>query len=918
MIASAVLARMPATPPRIALLTVSTDPAMQGRPVLTFYTIDAARRALRPVPWQGDTKSDTSVAVPLPDEAAYGAHLLCALPAHEGGGLVVFCEHSVWHVSPPAHVARRARPAVKRARGASPSLQHTPHPSGQVIAACFLATGRVLYATAAGSLYALTCPTEARSMCVDSIATALPVAAGPHALAPLDDDLVVLASATGPSLVGLIDTTWHTLHTWPHAGPVLDLAIATPAAGPAAPPCLLRACGASPSYALQLLSHALPTRTRAEVSAPGCVDVYACHDTTLASPSTLALVVVYPHEAHIYDTTLLLRRTVPGRVVYAAGVQGALLVVTRTHIEWSDAPAWVPEAEIVAAYATTEQVLVGLHGQRVVLLRATQGVGLIVVQTQDVSADVACVWLGSEALVGLWDATVVQLSVPTLAATRTWAPAAMSVASSLGMYAPGLVVGTVDGRVLVWEGEELVHTLQLRGSRVRCEPCALGALGLPGTGLLVSSGDDAGLLYQKAGQWAFSPWPVRAVQALVRVYEPTEPLSCVVLADAQLSWHSVRGVQQDHVTTAALCAVAPQAMALAPTHAVVALWDEEQACGQVALFDRATLERGAALTLSARERPESVHVILDGDQTNVVTGTSYQVAAAAVPTAGRLVMAQLDGEKLVMLGALDVPGRVLGVAYVQGYVVAAVDAQVHTYAWDADTRCLKLCARWGCAFMASCLAAHDTTVVVGDAMHSLTVLQVEADGALRQVARDLDPYWTTAVGVYNASTQEYVGADIAMNVFVAQRLALSATAGEPWSHVMRRTTAFQYGDMVNRLVRAGDGCVYVGAAAGGVGMLMDLTPGDAAVLTCLQQALSEAVLTLDRVPWATWRTLRTETREAPPLGVVDAELVRAFFACDAPQRAHILKEARGLAGDDVACRAALDETSLRSLLSRLP
>ncbi|WFD19041.1 hypothetical protein MCAP1_001256 [Malassezia caprae] len=921
LVASAVLARTPSTPAMVALLTISTAAASQGQPVLTFYTIDAARHTLRRVPW-GDAE-----VVPIPEADAYGAHYLLALPANAGGGVLVFCEHSVFFVPPPPLAPRggRAKPAAKRPRPSPPALQHSnlAH-GGQVVTACVLPTRTrpVLYAMADGALFTMQGPAAETPFAVDRIAHGLPVPAGPHALTPLGDDVVVLASATGDSLLGVVDRTWHTIHTWPHAGPVLDLAMAAPAAGPAAPPRLLRACGAPPTHCLQLLSHALPTVLRTDGAAPGCMDLYACHATGPAGPRTIAFVVAYANEAHVYDAALLSQNVVAGRVVYAAGVGGHPLLVTRTHVVWQGM-TWTPGAEIVAAYASGGHVLVGLHGGRLVLLHVND-TGLVLASEQVLGAEIACVWLGDEALVGLWDAAVVRLAVPALQIERTWTPVPSAVPSCVLLHAwapdtpPGLVVGTVDGRVLVLDGDAVVHSLQLRGRRAQCEPCALDGLGLRGTGLLLASRSDAGLLYAVGGQWLYSPWPVRA-DALVRVYHPRQPaLHCAVLTEARLEMHSVTGVQQDHVTTAALGAKAPTSVSLAAQHAVVALWDEDAGRGRIALYDRTSLARGADVALSPRERPSCVHVACMHGAEHVLIGTGFVLAAGAAPTAGRVLVGRLDGVRIELLGALDVPGHVLGVAYVSSYIVAAVDAQVHTYAWDAAKRHVRPIARWGCAFMASCVAAHGSTMVVGDAMHSLTVLHVEVDGTLRELARDLDPYWTTAVGVYDAAGQEYVGADIAMNLFVAQRLALPESAThEAWSHVMRRTTAFHYGDMINRIVRAGDGCVYVGAAAGGVGMLTDLTAHDAQVLGCLQEALASETHSVDGVPWTAWRTLRTDTREAPPLGVVDGEFVRGFLACDAAQRAHILAAARRLA-HDAACRDALHETTLRSLLSRLP
>lgn len=102
-------------------------------------------------------------------------------------------------------------------------------------------------------------------------------------------------------------------------------------------------------------------------------------------------------------------------------------------------------------------------------------------------------------------------------------------------------------------------------------------------------------------------------------------------------------------------------------------------------------------------------------------------------------------------------------------------------------------------------------------MRSVVLLKVEREtGVIRELARDSDPYWTTAAEQIEDGIQTFIGADIAFNLFTTQRAVLSGKArgvpadeeeldispsGQRLSHVMNRQGAYHYGDMINKFRR---------------------------------------------------------------------------------------------------------------------
>jgi hypothetical protein len=243
------------------------------------------------------------------------------------------------------------------------------------------------------------------------------------------------------------------------------------------------------------------------------------------------------------------------------------------------------------------------------------------------------------------------------------------------------------------------------------------------------------------------------------------------------------------------------------------------------------------------ERPNAIGVFKfeESKDAIIVVGTGFAMPDRSETTEGRLLgyrVARTAGgqSKLEQVFGQQVRGNVFAVESCAGVLVAAVNAEVLTFAVDKSKDeesafSLRQVGQWGCAFTAATLSAPDASnsrIVVGDALRSLVVLRVESTptmrGALVEVARDCDPYWTTAGEILDDEKQTFIGADIAFNVYTVQRSKRSPEerarvqrlrdrareqgrevredGGEQeWSHVMERGAAWHYGDLINRFRR---------------------------------------------------------------------------------------------------------------------
>lgn len=1096
---AAFLARRDAEAPAVlALLSLSSKPSQiagfgeQGLPVLSFHMPDAHTQQLEPVPWgaprkapppsdapaeyrspiaPGRHKRPAAVGqridaaeidarerawlqdplvhahVPLPVDDARTAHLLCAVPAEAGGGVLVFCETSIVYVPPPtapapararggarsakekrrmsagkeAHTegAQRPRGAPKRRKvpgadtdtsegdvaddGARSELSDVALALTQLV---HLRVGRpmtvasatvlddaardgateVLLGTADGTLYVLKLewpasdahgggPPGARARGVARMhlrrVGRSSVPSGPQGLTPLGERFVHISSALGDAALVHVDDAVAEVYRWANLAPIVDLAVehgADDARTTRAQRRVVTCSGAGPTCSVRVFWNGVATTEVAQIGVEACLGVDAV-DTYTPDAVTAYLVLRFAAHTQVLDCTHCMADATDAfrargapldeRAVCVQSVRAAApawVLVTRRAVAAvlpDTCAVWTPAdgAEIVAADAREDgEVLVGVQGGDVVLLALHDGTWSVRASHR-LAADVAAVALPNAeaaplALVSVWDPpALVALSVPDLA-PRAFGDAPRHALDALGVslcphtFAPGaptyvlvgLATGAVEAYTLAHAGAPLhhVHTLHVGSGAAH--------LATAHTRSIVAFGEQAYVMSLHGERLQYSALRYTHLRAIAPLVLPSAdgtahvPLVAALTHDA-LHVFSVDDLNGTDVRTVDLGADQPTAIAAhgSAGEYVVTTWpalDAErgaEACGAVRIVRPAESALGAPLRLLRSERPNCVAVATLQRRTLVLVGTGFVRVDEEETSAGRLLglEAAPDGT-LVPVFALDVPGNVYGVAPAAGHIAAAINAQVHTYAFDAAADSVALVSRWGCAFVASSLAmAPDgRTLVVGDAMRSLTVLAVSDTGALTELARDLDPYWTTAVAAYDVARQQYLGADIAMNLFVTARVPTPVQ--DEWGHVMRRTAAFHYGDMINRFVPSPSAATddvqpraQIGTAGGAIGVACEVEDELSALLDVVQQSLAQEAAVPGAIPWDEWRTLRTDHRTAPPRGVLDGALLRIFATCTPAQRERVVAVASHLARKKERGAAPISTDAVLRALDRI-
>lgn len=886
-------------PAMLACLSISSSPHTKDTPVLTFHTIHTSRRALEHVPWapMSSKPHDRKVPrldvpgtwhVPIRDRDAMNAHYVLAMPAEAGGGVLLFCSDAIYLVPRPRDV-RQSPPSTSALHRVD-----LDRPVYVVSATCLPMRHdrvRVVFGTEDGRVSLLHVVRRASWEQVDLDVKHLgmaPVATAPQGLSSLAEDYVFLASNTGDSLVWHVQDGVKEVHRWPSLAPIIDFVKDDASFADR----IITASGAGSTASIRAVTRR--ARTRCLLSKPmALLDVHALdhHTALLVHPSHSAIV----RDARIIDT-------LHEQIVHAS----RNLVVTETGMYTYNPKRtlWEAPAPVLACTGNDHLVVVGLATLALMVLSPLDDGQWTVVHTLHTHAPVSSLDIADVLVASFWDRSLCTYAVPDMKLLAHHTTSSLVCSALWHRFVPDgpayVVLGCNDGHVLVHDAHYTrIHSRRMGSHPVRLARVPLSALGSSMTGV-VAFGRHAYFLYLKESVLCGTAWSVDHVTGLTcTASTPTLELACATKYGLEV--HAIDALDQIDVQTKALPQPATTLQSM-DSHIVVTTCPAESESGTLRVLAQDTLEDVCVLPLYAR--PTCACIAELQDALYVVVGL------AAGATDGKIAAYLWSDGMLHAAWLKHVDDHVCALTTVSGYLVAAIGHEVHTYTMEPNA--LTFRRPWDCAFVSSCLASKGSTLVVGDAMHSLTVLTVAEDGSLSESARDLHPYWTSAVCVLDTEQQQYLGTDVAMNLFVAER-AKGTEPESPWSHVMRHAAACHFGDLVNAMHTLPGGGVMYATASGALGTLVRVPEPMACVLLCLQDAMIEAIPAPGDIPWESWRTSRTDTRTEPPHHILDADVLRIFVS-DPSVRPPCLEKARSLAqARDIPLAEMAEERMLHML-----
>lgn len=839
----------------VAMLTIapSPDAAGAGDPVLAFYAVNNA--SLKALAWPSadpmpEPLPAAAAHVPLPADAAASAHLLCGTP----DGVLVFAETCILLVPPPAGTSRSSQ---KRRR--VPDERHIPRldvPPQLVVAATAVDAPGIdaVYAQSSGTLVGVcTADGELR---MHTLATTSP-AAGPQGVAYLGDGLVFVASAGGdsvllyvPALAGAAGDAAE-VHRWTNIGPSVDLCADSERT--------VTCSGTSPACSLRVVRRGVGSSVLAHIEAPGTIGVHALEHLLCVVSADGAQFVTTDGFTDVSAAVAPGLALEPPLAVARAADAFFYISHTRVSVVRAHTAAWDAPGEILAAC---------VHGDRAIVatLDAVHVVDThLHVSSRSVPFQTAGLAVAGDAVVAAsWDPPAVMVLDSALAPAATWhAPGPITSLAGAWLGAPHVCVG-------LGSGEAVVLSLSLSVAKSIGTGRAPVDLAVLDAGVL-ACGERTVAIFADGMHIGHSALRYAGVRGAVQLHvRGAAPAALAVAGGVDII--ALGQLDQLDVRTVPLGEHQPTSLTLG-AFAALTTWPASGPHGAVRLLERDSLREVASAHLHPKERPNCSARIDDTPAGPlIVVGTGFIDPERIETLAGRLL--GFSADTLAPAFALDVPGNVYAVQHAAGHIAAAIDAQVHTYELSGSEP--RLCDRWGCAFIASSLVPgapdeHGAQLVVGDAMRSLTVLRVDAGGQITELARDSDPYWTTAAAAYGKA-HTYIGADIAMNVFLSRRMR--AKDGEP-SHMMRRDAGFHYGDIINKFGGPPHALRFC-TAGGALGVVHELGADDSTALELVQSALVRET-TSAGVSWDEWRTLRTDHRVAPAHGVIDGDFILRSF-----------------------------------------
>ncbi|CAL1713378.1 unnamed protein product [Somion occarium] len=210
-------------------------------------------------------------------------------------------------------------------------------------------------------------------------------------------------------------------------------------------------------------------------------------------------------------------------------------------------------------------------------------------------------------------------------------------------------------------------------------------------------------------------------------------------------------------------------------------------------------------SVCALEHLDSSNPVFEARKPTFCIGTVYHRHGEREPSAGRLIVFQEStpddssavGSKLSTLAEIETSGCVWAIDVVKDMIVAAMNSSVVLYTLATNpvikppVISLHKLHEWNHNYTVISLVAHDDIITIGDAISSVSVLQVSGK-EIKSVARDYGPLWPVAVEAL--PDKGVIGGNADGNLF---SFALERTDQRT---ILSQNGSYHLGEMVTKIV----------------------------------------------------------------------------------------------------------------------
>ncbi|OBZ68977.1 DNA damage-binding protein 1 [Grifola frondosa] len=610
--------------------------------------------------------------------------------------------------------------------------------------------------------------------------------------------------------------------------------------------------------------------------------------------------------------------------------------------EWSPEkhnPLWAGR-EIVAAGVNPSQFVLGLSGGRLVLLNLDVNGQLQFVKSCDFTdlktgpkeiAAISCAPFDPSkeystyialSFWGINKVTIISLASPDL--TPVCETSALpSLPHSILLYNfgtgrrpkdldyhPHVLVGLTDGTAVSYTFKDN----QLKEHKVfslGIAPVSLSTCVIDGKTGVFASGSRASVLYW--GRQRVHQSPIMLKDSVQGASLSTSAFpSCLILAtSSSLLIGNVRGVDKMQITTIPMGLENPHRIAhhsglkmfgvACSRTAPVRIGDFENTFSSFQLLDDSSFKRLDSFTCDADEEVSAVLALpADASGPSFCLGTVRFQQEEQEPSEGRIIVLGVNStsslsstpSKLQILASETVNGCVYALACVRGMIAVAVNSAVVLFQMsqtDGTSETLKKVASWNHNYCVTTLVADGDTLVVGDAISSVSILKVEAGPRLQAVARDYGPLWPVAVGSLGHGGVIGANSDCNLFTFVLQR-----NDNRP---VLERDGDYHLGDVVNKFLPGG---VVSGelsgdellkqnhlffTSTGRIGTVLDMADEMSLHMTALQRNMAKFIIGPGDTHHAKWRapsSSKGHSDAEASFGFLDGDFLEQFLTYPHP------------------------------------
>ncbi|CDS13709.1 hypothetical protein LRAMOSA05883 [Lichtheimia ramosa] len=349
----------------------------------------------------------------------------------------------------------------------------------------------------------------------------------------------------------------------------------------------------------------------------------------------------------------------------------------------------------------------------------------------------------------------------------------------------------------------------------------------------------------------------------------------------------------------------------------------ESYSGWLRIFDARTLQALGVYELLEHEVVESMCSIYmsELDSEVVFVGTAIVNEEDKDQLPGRVLAFQVMlNYEYKLLDAVRLPGVVYSMRPYLGSIIMSVNGSLYAlegFKQDEESgKKLRLAPKLHANMIALSLDTRDETLLVGDMIHSMSIIKPDgsAERRLKKMASDYNPNYMQTVKILRDDL--YLGADASYNLFIlrqrpesddARRLEIIAEY-----HIGELVNCIKQGSISRQPSDVGENTrLLYGTVGGSIGAITPLEQDQYDFLSVVQQNILNVRPSIGNLEHRVWRMYQNGIRKADARNFIDGDLIESFLQLSYMEKEMVVKGSNG--GDLLPC----DVDKLQSIIEEL-